>query len=84
MALFGKVRTRWRMAGWLADLEADGKTLMEVPADLVGEVSALKWRRKVEQASDRWATDDDNVSFAEWRSAMSEGGRHRKGKPRAT
>lgn len=71
MTLFPKFGARWRLAGWLADAEAQGKTLIDVPSDLADEVYRLRWLRNVEQASDRWAAGVNNIPVTEWQAAIA-------------
>lgn len=82
MALLEGFRRRRQLARMLAEAEDRGDTLMTIPQYLVGEVTALRWSRKVEHAADRWAANVAEISVDQWQEAVIAAGRHGKGKPR--
>lgn len=57
---------RWQLAGWLADAEKDGRTLIDIPHWLAPEVTALHWMRSVERAEAKWAARTAEVTPEEW------------------
>lgn len=71
MALFPKFRRRWRMAGYLAQAEADGQVLIIVPAWQSDEVRRTVWLNNVQRASDRWAAKINEIPVTEWQAAIS-------------
>ena len=77
-----RIRRRWQLAGFLAEAETNGNTLMDIPAELQAEVQLLRWRHKVERASERWDANVNDIPVTEWQAAVSQMGRHRLSRPR--
>lgn len=75
-------RRRRQLARMLANAEDRGETIMTIPGYLVEEVSRLRWMRKVERASDKWAANVEEIPVTTWQDAVITAGRHRKCKPR--
>lgn len=77
-----RLRRRWQLAGFLAEAEARGHTLIDIPTELQAEVQQLRWNHKVQKSYQRWATSVDNVPVTEWQAAVEAIGRHRILRPR--
>lgn len=81
--LIARLRRRWQLAGWLAEAEQSGKTLVDLPAWLLPEVRALQYVRQLERASERWAQRIAEVPLRAWQATMHEKGQQRWGSDRA-
>lgn len=67
--MFSKLRARWKLAGWLADAEANGATLIDIPAELRSQVMQLRWSHNVAKAAARWEAKVNDIPLADWQAA---------------
>lgn len=69
--ILAKLRARWRLAGYLADAEAEGATLISIPKDLQATVMQLRWRYHVERAQQKWQSIVNDVPLSKWQETIA-------------